>query len=68
MPFENLSDHFIIHMYESIRDEVLADATSGVRLVGEPARDRAEKLRQEIDRRGLFCTPIEWPAEKHDVC
>lgn len=24
MPFENLSDHFIIHMYESIRDEVLA--------------------------------------------
>lgn len=63
MPFENLSDQFIVHMYESIRDEVLADATSGVRLVGEPARDRAEQLRQEIERRGLFCAPIEWPTE-----
>lgn len=62
MPFENLSDHFIIHMYESIRDEVLADAASGISLLGEPARDRAEEVRQEIDRRGLFCTPIEWPA------
>jgi hypothetical protein len=42
MPFENLSDHFIMRMYESIRDEVLADGTSGVRLIGEPARERAE--------------------------
>lgn len=63
MPFENLSDQFIVHMYESIRDKVLADATSGVRLVGESARDRAEQLRQEIERRGLFCAPIEWPTE-----
>jgi hypothetical protein len=68
MPFENLSDHFIVHMYESIRDEVLADATSGVRLVGEPARDRAEELRHEIERRGLFCAPIEWPTEKFGAC
>lgn len=67
MPLETFSDHYIIHMYESIRDEVLADATSGVRLVGEPARDRAEGLRQEIER-GLFCAPIDWPAEKHDAC
>jgi hypothetical protein len=63
MPFENLSDHFIIHMYESIRDQVLADATSGVRLVGDPAKVRADELRAEIERRGLFCRPIEWPAE-----
>ncbi|MBR0995225.1 hypothetical protein JQ580_31400 [Bradyrhizobium japonicum] len=68
MPFENLSDHFIIHMYESIRDEVSADARSGIRLVGEPARERAEELRQEIERRGLFCTPIEWPEEKISTC
>jgi hypothetical protein len=62
MPFESLSDHFIIRMYESIRDEVLADGRSGIRLIGEPAQARAEELRQEIDRRGLFCTPIEWPT------
>ncbi|MDN3277977.1 hypothetical protein QWJ07_27185 [Frankia sp. RB7] len=63
MPFENLSDYFIVRMYESIRDEVLADATSGVSLVGDPARERAEELRQEIERRGLHCAPIDWPAE-----
>lgn len=63
MPFEDLSDHFIVHMYESIRDELLADATSGVRLIGQPARERADELRREIERRGLFCIPIEWPAE-----
>lgn len=28
MPSKTFSDHFIIHMYESIRDEVLADAAS----------------------------------------
>jgi len=68
MPFENLSDRFIIRMYESIRDEALADTTSGVRLVGEPAKARAEELRLEIERRGLFCAPIEWPTEKNGTC
>lgn len=59
--FDVLSDHFIVRMYESIRKEVMADASAGTRLVGLPARRRAEQLRQEIDRRGLFCTEIEWP-------
>ncbi|MBR0995606.1 hypothetical protein JQ580_33365 [Bradyrhizobium japonicum] len=63
MPYENLSDHFLIQMYENIRDEARADATSGIRLLGAPARARAEELRQELERRGLFCTPIEWPSE-----
>ncbi|MEH2492927.1 hypothetical protein [Bradyrhizobium sp. AZCC 2230] len=68
MPFENLSDHFIIQMYEAIRGEVLADTTSGGRLLGEPARERAEELRKEIERRDLFCAPIDWPGEKHGAC
>ena len=63
LPFEKLSDHYIIRMYEAIGDEARTDARSGLRLLGEPARERAEQLRQEIERRGLFCTPIEWPAE-----
>ena len=62
MSYEALSDHFIIRMYESIRAEVVADAISGSRFVGEPARERADELLREIERRGLFCTPIEWPA------
>lgn len=41
MPFEKLSDHYITYMYESIRDQVRADANSGLRLTSEPARARA---------------------------
>lgn len=62
--FNGLSDHFILRMYEFIRDEVLADMSAGTRLVGLPARQRADRLLAEINRRGLFCRPIEWP-EKH---
>lgn len=63
LPFEKLSDHHIIRMYEAIADEARADARSGIRLLGRPVRERAEQLRQEIERRGLFYTPIDWPAE-----
>lgn len=34
--FEGLSDHFILRMYESIRNEVQADALAGPHLVGPP--------------------------------
>ncbi|WP_426609762.1 hypothetical protein [Bradyrhizobium sp. McL0616] len=61
MQFECLSDHFIIQMYESIREQAFADTVSGIPLLGEPAKERAEDLHQEIERRGLFCVPIEWP-------
>ncbi|WP_234683984.1 hypothetical protein [Bradyrhizobium monzae] len=60
--FDGLSDHFILRMYEFIRHEVHADTTMGTRLVGLAARQRADRLLQEIDRRGLFCRPIDWPS------
>lgn len=59
--FTGLSDHFIIRMYEFIRDQVAADAAAGTRLVGIPARHRADSLLAEINRRGLYCRPIDWP-------
>jgi hypothetical protein len=59
--FESLSDHFILQLYEFIRRELRADALTGTRLVGLPARQRAEALFGEIDRRGLICTPIDRP-------
>ena len=61
--FDGLSDHFILRMYEFIRDHVFADASAGTRLVGLPARQRADRLLREINRRGLFCRPIDWPAD-----
>ncbi|WP_375309394.1 hypothetical protein WHZ77_19320 [Bradyrhizobium sp. A5] len=59
--FDGLSDHFVLRMYEFIRNEVQADAMAGTRLVGLPAMHRADHLLMEIDRRGLFCAPIDWP-------
>lgn len=65
--FERLSDHFILRMYELIRNEVQADASTGTRLIGSAAKERADRLLAEIDRRSLFCKRIEWP-ESNDAC
>lgn len=65
--FAGLSDHFIMRMHEFIRNEVQADALAGTRLVGLPARHRAERLFKEIERRGLVCRPIEWPEHLADT-
>jgi hypothetical protein len=64
MSFAELSDEYIMRMYESIRDQVRADARSGFCLIGEPAKVRAEELRRKIDRRGRQCPPIEWPKRR----
>lgn len=64
--FSGLSDHFIMRMHEFIRNEVQADALAGTRLIGLPARHRADRLFKEIERRGLVCRPIEWPEHLAD--
>ena len=61
--FRSLSDYFLIQMYENIQRELHVDLSRGTRLVGGAAQ-RADQLRREIDRRGLFCKPIEWPVLK----
>ena len=62
MGIEILSDESLLTLYENIRQQVSADIRLGGRhwLVGEPARRRAERLREEIDRRGLQIDPIIW--------
>lgn len=61
MPFESLSDYFIFKLYESIREQASTHARFGEDLLADTAKQRAEELHQEIERRGLFCVPIEWP-------
>lgn len=68
MSFKNVSDHFILQMYDSIREQVRNDVLSGIHLVGQLGRERAEELRAELTRRGLFFTPIDWPEQKNDAC
>jgi hypothetical protein len=63
MGIELLSDESILRFYEDIRQQVAADlaAENCFRLMGgEAVKQRTERLRIEIDRRRLRCSPIEW--------
>jgi hypothetical protein len=62
MGIEFLSDESILRFYEDIRQQVAADlATENrYRFAGEAAKQQAERLRIEIDRRRLRCNPIKW--------
>jgi hypothetical protein len=58
----SLTDEYVRRLYENIREQAAADARLGGRhrLIGETARQQAERLRAEMDRRRLKFTPIEW--------
>lgn len=60
--FEHLSDEAVLRLYDGIRRQVDADRALGdkYRLVGAAARERAERLREEIAERGLKFIPIVW--------
>ena len=62
MNFSTAKDDSLLVFYESVRRQVEADTNSGgrYRFVGELARQYAERLREEMDRRRLKFTPIEW--------
>ncbi len=57
-----LSDESLRRAYEGIRDQVTADSRAGgtYRFMGQAARDRANVLLNEINRRGLSIPPIYW--------
>jgi hypothetical protein len=63
MGIELLSDESILRFYEDIRTQIAADLATENRfrlMASEAVKQRAERLRIEIDRRRLRCSPIEW--------
>jgi len=62
MAIQDLSDESVLRLYENIRQQVSADTHAGskYRLLGEPAKQQAQRLRDELDRRRLKFTPIDW--------
>jgi hypothetical protein len=62
MGIQNLNDESVLTLYESIRQQVSADIRLGSkhRLLGETAKQQAQRLREEIDRRRLQAAPISW--------
>jgi hypothetical protein len=57
-----LADESVLKLFDSIRVQASADIRSGGRhrLLGEAARQHAERLREELDRRRVQYTPIVW--------
>ena len=57
-----LADDNVLRLYENIREQVSADIRFGSwhRLLGETAKQQAERFREELDRRRLRFTPIDW--------
>jgi hypothetical protein len=47
---------------KSVRQQVVADirACGRYRLIGDSVKQYADRLREEMDRRGLRFTPIDW--------
>jgi len=63
MSVENLSDESIARYYESIRQQAEADRVHKCNFTANPTvRERAEKLREEMVRRRLQHSPINWPS------
>ena len=59
---QSLTDDSVRTLYDNIRQQVAEDARLGGhhRFVGQAAKERAERLREEMTRRRLKFSPIEW--------
>ena len=63
MSFGRISDESVARYYESIREQANADRKHKEHFTASPSvRERAEKLRQEMIRRRLQHSPINWPS------
>jgi hypothetical protein len=62
MNFSQTKDERLLAFYENIRHQVHLDVQLGsrYRLIGEGVKQYADKLREEMDRRRLRFTPIDW--------
>jgi hypothetical protein len=60
--FSRSSDESLLVFYENVRRQVDADIKSGggYRFIGESVKQYADRLSEEMDRRRLRFTPIDW--------
>jgi hypothetical protein len=62
MNFSQSKDERLLVFYENVRQQVELDKRVGsrYRLVGDGVKQYADRLREEIERRRLRFTPIDW--------
>ena len=63
-----LTDETVHQSYEQIRDQVAADARSDARyrFMGLAAKERANTLLDELRRRRMAVSPIDWPERDEE--
>ena len=61
--FSQSKDERLLAFYDNVRHQVELDNRSGgrYRFAGEGVKQYAERLREEMERRRLQFTPIDWP-------
>jgi len=63
MSFERISDESLTRYYDSIRQQAEEDRRHKHHFTASPSvRERADKLRQEMIKRRLQHSPINWPS------
>jgi hypothetical protein len=62
MNFSNASDPSLLALHASVQRQVEAERHAAVRhsVLGKNAKKYADELREEMDRRQLRFTPIDW--------
>jgi hypothetical protein len=60
--FSASKDESLLSFYENVREQVESDKRAGgrYRLAGGSVKDYADRLREEMDRRRLRFSPIQW--------
>jgi hypothetical protein len=63
MNFSSSKDERLLAFYNNVRRQVEMDKRSGgrYRFAGDGVKQYADKLREEMERRRLSFTPIDWP-------
>jgi hypothetical protein len=65
MAIENLRDENLLRFYDSIREQVEADKRSKHKFAaGHSVKEYAAALHEEITKRRLHHTPIEWDLDR----
>jgi hypothetical protein len=63
MKLDTMTDESLLAYYESVRRQVAADRQLGnrYRLAGVTMQGYADRLKDEMRRRQMTFTPIDWP-------
>jgi hypothetical protein len=63
MSLENMPDERLVAFYENIREQAEADRAHKHQFMGPTVRRYADSLRDEMVKRRLQHSPIDWPRD-----